>query len=228
VGREFRAGAALHNGKVSPAVKIGLILECQRDGPDEKVFKELFARFASHHTLSIEAAGNKRNLVEECGKAAQRLIETDGCDRVLIIWDLRPASWGDALEQANRKPCLKEDRTKVFAALDTVEGLRDKCVLVAIDAMLESLFLADKNALVRALNKKKPRTPITKQDIGNVKSSKITEPKKHLEKLYENQGLTRYADHTDALLITQEIMDIDDLIRNCASFARLWERANEE
>jgi hypothetical protein len=88
-------------------MKVGLILECQVDGPDEKVLRNLLNRFSPGIEISTLPQGNKANLLQQCGIAAKRLLD-DGCDRVVIIWDLYPADWGNVLQQQNRVPCLHD------------------------------------------------------------------------------------------------------------------------
>ncbi len=81
---------------------VGLILECQVDGPDEKVLCCLLAKFAAHVQVQTNCQRDKANLVREWGDAAKQLIE-DGCDHVVIVWDLHPAEWGDALKAKGKK-----------------------------------------------------------------------------------------------------------------------------
>ena len=107
-------------------------------------------RFAPEIELEPAAQGNKVNLVRDCGTAARQLLQ-DGCDHVMIVWDLYPADWGDGFRKPNRKPCLHRDRERIHLALHAAGVSLDDVSLVAIKYMLESWLLADKKALAAFL-----------------------------------------------------------------------------
>jgi len=217
-------------------VKVGLILECQAEGPDEKVLCCLLAKFAPHVEVRCICLGNKANLVRECGDAATQLL-ADGCDHVLIIWDLYPAEWGDALKAKGKKkrPCLKEDRERIFAALDKAGVVRETASLVATAFMLESWFLADTRAVAAHLAQKTGRT-ITVADLGSINPRTQTKPKDALSKMFEGQKCQRYRDFADAEGIARNVENLDDLKRHSpsalpkhpSSFQRFWEKATGE
>lgn len=171
-------------------MKLGLILECQFDGPDEKVLRCLLANFAPEIEVQTAAQGSKTNLVRDCGTAARQLL-ADGCDHVVIVWDLYPAEWGDALRQKNRVPCLHNDRERIHAALQTAGVDSATVALVAIEFMLESWLLADTSALAAFLSKSL-RREITGQQVGGHKPSREKKPKDTLSKIFEQHGHRSY------------------------------------
>ena len=78
---------------------IGLIPECGPQGADKFVCEYLAAKLRPNVTVVSRTMDDKPNLLSNAAKAAALLL-ADGCERVLIIWDLRPA-WPDK----DNKPC---------------------------------------------------------------------------------------------------------------------------
>ena len=207
-------------------MKLGLILECQVEGPDEKVLCCLLSKFAPEIELQAAAQGNKINLVRDCGTAARQLIE-DGCGHVMIVWDLFPAEWGDELKQKNRTPCLHEDRQRIYAALETAGVEAGQVSLVAIEYMLESWLLADHKALAAFLSKSAQRE-ITRQQVNGPNPATAKRPKDALSKIFEQQNHRAYRDFDHAVKVADEITDLRDLKRSCPTFQRFWEKATRE
>ncbi|RMG73891.1 MAG: hypothetical protein D6722_03100 [Bacteroidetes bacterium] len=82
-------------------MKLGVILECPKGGVDEKVYSYVFEQLCPELEVVVEEAGaNKQQMIESCGPVAEILLD-QGCEAVLIIWDLMPR-WGG-------EPCRKED-----------------------------------------------------------------------------------------------------------------------
>jgi hypothetical protein len=207
-------------------MKLGLILECQFDGPDEKVFRCLLRKFAGAIEVQTATQGNKINLVRDCGTAARQLL-ADGCDHVVIVWDLYPAEWGDALQQKDRTPCLHNDCEKIHAALRTAEVNLAQVSLVAVEFMLESWLLADKRALALFLSQEL-RREISAQQIGSPDPAREKRPKDVLSKMFERLDLRRpYRDNVHAVKIATQVSDLTQLKR-CPSFTRFWNKAVEE
>jgi hypothetical protein len=65
---------------------------------------------------------NETRLLEECGTVTRNLLLDDGCDRVVILWDERPA-WPDMREPF----CWHNDREKILAEL-TQAGIDNQFV----------------------------------------------------------------------------------------------------
>ena len=208
-------------------MKLGLILECQLNGPDAKVLRCLLTQFAREVELRIATEGNKVNLVRECGTTAKQLIE-DGCERVVIVWDLFPAEWGDALKQKDRNPCLHRDRERIHASLQAADVDFGRVSLVAVEYMLESWLLADKRAIAAFLSKslhKSLQKEITAQQVGGHNPAREKKPKDVLSKIFEQLDHRAYRDFDHAFKIANEITDLRDLKRLCPSFQRFWEKA---
>jgi hypothetical protein len=72
-------------------VKIGFIFECGPQGADQQVCEYLAGQLLPGVEWVSRTLDNKANLLQDAGRVAAALL-ADGCERVLIVWDLRPAS----------------------------------------------------------------------------------------------------------------------------------------
>jgi len=204
-------------------MKIGLITECQPDGPDEKVLRCLLAKFAASVEVEVNPTGSKQNLLRDCGSAASQLVK-DGCEIVFILWDLHPADWGDAVQQKDRKPCLHRDRERIFEAVDRASVPRTHVYLVAIKYMLETWFLADPQAVAAYLTRK-TRKEITAQDLGSINHKTANKPKDRLSDMFQENKCIMYRDFNDAHGIAQEVTELKRLVK-CDSFKRFWNKVS--
>lgn len=93
-------------------MKIGMIFECGPAGADKKVCEHLARQLQPEIEIMSLTLDNKPKLISDCGKAAAKLLQ-DGCDRILIIWDLYPA-W----RENKQKPCRKTDRLAIYKSLE--------------------------------------------------------------------------------------------------------------
>lgn len=200
-------------------MKIGLILECDRGGTDEQVYKYLISRLCPGMALAPQPAGkHKKNLIEACGKVAKLLLGS-GCDMVLIIWDLYPA-WGED------NPCRKRDVDAIRANL-TAEGVDlDKVKLVCIEQMLETILLADGGEAVtkykRHLAKGKNYTPPPfqpRRQLGNPKPKSLID-----DYMADGTGKKKgYNELTDTIKMVTLIDDLNVVAANMPSFERLMD-----
>jgi len=189
-------------------MKIGMILECGPKGADLKVC-EKFAR--QLHSENIEIVSitldNKPNLINDCGKVTNLLLK-DGCDRILIIWDLYPL-WRNNIVN----PCRREDCDAIQEALENA-GVKSKNVyLICIEAELEEWFLHDTYALSSVLSTQSHPVNIRKKLKGG------TNPKSVLTKIFKEYTGKPYNDLYHAEKIANEISNFNKLKR-CPSFAR--------
>jgi len=167
-------------------MKIGLVLECMKDGPDQKVLEPLVGKLIPPPIeVTSRTLGNKPKLLKGCGAVASELLK-DRCDRVLIVWDLWP-SWG------NENPCRLKDRNQAFESLAEAKVSLKKIRLLCIEQMLESWLLADPVPL-RALVTKwmAPRTPRNFRVPPNAVLH--TKPKVLLSQLFRQHRCRPYDD----------------------------------
>ncbi|MGK7873814.1 MAG: hypothetical protein AB4426_11040 [Xenococcaceae cyanobacterium] len=70
-------------------MKVGMIFECGPNGADKAVCEHLVRMLKPDIEISSVTLNNKPNLLSDCGDAAASLLG-EGCDRIVIIWDLYP------------------------------------------------------------------------------------------------------------------------------------------
>ncbi len=75
-------------------IRVGLLVECGRDGLEVIVCRKICRLLASDYGLEIQVdivpMDNKVRLIQECGPVVANLL-ANGCERVVILWDERPA-----------------------------------------------------------------------------------------------------------------------------------------
>ncbi len=180
-------------------MKIGMIFECGPQGADRKVCEYLAKQIKPDLEIESVTLDNKQKLIIDCGQAAAQLL-TDGCHRVLIIWDLYP-SW-----QREEAPCRKEDREAIERSLNIAAADKEKVALVCIEEELEAWLLADHRAVSAVLSK-----PHRKVNIKRQRSPERHNPKKRMNRLF-NENLGRpYIDRVYAEQIVKAMPDLNRL-----------------
>lgn len=183
-------------------MKVGMIFECGPKGADRTVCEHLAKRIRSDLEIKSETLDNKPNLIAECGTVAAQLLE-DGCERVVIVWDLYPA-W----REKGAKPCRKEDREGIAASLTSAGLELDKVALVCIEEELEAWLLADNRAISIVLSR-----PTHKVDIKRQRNPERGNPKKRMTKLFNENAGQPYRDLKHAETIAKAIPDFQRLRR---------------
>ena len=190
-------------------MKVGIIFECGPQGADRKVCEHLAKRIRPDLEIISETLDNKPDLIVGCGIVAAELLD-DGCDRVIIIWDLRPA-WPDS----ESRPCLKEERQAIHDSLRGANVRSDVVYLVCIQQELEAWLLADERALGSVLSR--PAHPVAIQ--RRRKAHLIPNPKSVLNSIFKQHRGRRYVDRIHAEHIVKAIPDLKRL-RRVPSFRR--------
>ncbi|BAZ16419.1 hypothetical protein NIES4071_82950 [Calothrix sp. NIES-4071] len=167
--------------------------------------------------ISSVTLDNKPNLVSECGIAAAQLLK-DGCERILIVWDLYPA-WREKKES----PCRKEDRVAILESLAQAGVTSSQVYLVCIEEELEAWLLADGRAISSVLSK--PTHPVKIKDTKN--PERVRNPKKTLNKMFQENIGRPYVDRQHAKMIVEKLEDLNKLNR-CPTFARFAEKLTEK
>lgn len=188
-------------------MKVGLILECGPDGPDQQVCEYLIKRLDPEIEVKSATMTGKPSLIENCGKAAKAHFD-DGCDRVVIVWDLSP-SW-----RRGEPSCRKLDREKILESLAKA-GVTANAYLVCIKHELETWVLADERALIAYLS--------TTSRAAEVDQTKFPErepnPKKRLRQIFAVNRHPPFNEQIHALSVISEVLDFNRL-RRSASFKR--------
>lgn len=192
-------------------MKIGMIFECGPQGADRKVCEHLVSRLAEQYRLDLQAESltldNKKKLIAGCGQSAAQLLFVDGCDRVVIIWDLYP-SWRE------EAPCRKEDREAIERSLKAAHVDMGKVELICIEEELEAWLLADHRAIDTVLSK-----PHRKVNVKRQKAPERHNPKKRMIRLFNDHVGRPYSDRIHAERIAKALPDLQKLKR-VATFQR--------
>jgi hypothetical protein len=195
-------------------MRVGLIFECGPAGADKVVCELLARRLKPSIQIASVTLDNKPKLLADCGQATARLLQ-DGCERVVIVWDLYPP-W----RSGGAKPCRRTDRQAIAKSLKQA-GVKHKLVyLVCIHEELEAWLLADGRALSKVLSR--PAHPVRVRDIK--KPDQTTKPKTRLIQLFKEKSGKPYSDRVHARLIVEALPDLAR-IKRCASFVRFAVKA---
>lgn len=125
---------------------IGFIFECGPAGADKQVCEHLAAHLRPGVPIVSRTMDNKLKLLAGAAPVARQLLE-QGCERVLIVWDLRP-SWPDKKE----KPCRAKERSALLAGLANERIGNARVFLVCVEQELESWLLASDHAITAFLS----------------------------------------------------------------------------
>jgi Domain of unknown function (DUF4276) len=194
-------------------LKIGMIFECGPAGADKKVCEYLARQLQPEIEIMSVTLDNKPKLIGDCGRAAAQLLQ-DGCDRVLIIWDLYPA-W----REKKQKPCRREDRLAIHKSLENEGVPLANTHLICITEELEAWLIADGRAVSAILST--PEHPVTIKDTKN--SERKANPKKYLNQLFRQHKGKPYSDLQHAEKIAQLMPDLNKINR-CSSFMRFADK----
>jgi hypothetical protein len=197
-------------------MKIGFVFECGSEGADKQVCEFLARQIQPNIAPVSRTLDNKPRLFQECGLVAANLLD-DGCECVLIIWDLRPA-WPDK----KHKPCRKAERDAIFVALEKA-GISDHPVfLVCIEQELESWLLADEKKISSYLS-----TDARSYEAPQVKKpDRVQNPKSVMMKHFRDARGLRYEDRTHAIKVLQAAETDLKRLRRSQTFVRFESKLN--
>jgi hypothetical protein len=151
---------------------------------------------------------NKARLMQGCGREALNLLR-DGCERVVILWDERPA-WPDE----HRLLCYHHDLVQIREQLRQVNLHEAPVFLVCIEREFESWLLFD-HILLSALLSRETR-PVRISRLRN--PDRMKNPKGVMMSIFERHG-KRYVDVQYARRIADNLDSLTRL-KKCRSFRR--------
>lgn len=191
--------------------KIGFIFECGPQGADKQVCEYLANQLRPGAQLILRTLDSKLNLLTEAGKVAASLL-ADGCNCVLIVWDLRPA-WPDK----KNKPCRHAERQAVLKALRQAGiTVTQPVYLVCIEQELESWVLADEKKISDFLST--AAHPYSAYKVS--KPDRVPNPKSVMLNHFKMARGSRYEDRIHAVkILSQNPLDLKKM-RRSASFVR--------
>lgn len=187
-----------------------MILECGPQGADKAVCEYLANLLNPEIEVVSLTLDNKPGLIENCADAATTLFELEGCDRVVIVWDLYPA-W----RKAGERPCRNQDREQILEKLQNAGVINSNVFLVCIEEELEAWLLWEPQAISIFLSK--PHRKIKVNKVG--RSEQVKNPKVKLNKIFQENVNIPYSDRIHAKQIVQNIVNTNRL-RRCETFVR--------
>lgn len=194
-------------------MKIGFIVECGPQGAEMEVIPFLAKQLCPDIEVDVIPLDRKPRLIQQCGEWTAGLLD-EGCDRILIIWDLYPA-W----REAGVNPCRREDCEAIFSALEKAgvgpAQIEAQVGLVCIQEELEAWLIADGRALSSVLS-----TAAHAVKIRHVRNAEqMRNPKKALNRKFKEQIGRQYSDRFHAIQIVRALPDLKRL-RRLETFAR--------
>jgi len=191
-------------------MKIGFVFECGPQGADKQVCEYLAGKLRPSDTFVSRTLDNKANLLASAGIVAAALLE-DGCERVLIVWDLRPA-W----PEKGLKPCRHDERLALLEALAKAGVAGKPVFLVCIEQELESWLLADEKKLSDFLS-----TPAHRYEAERVRApDRVQQPKASVINHFKQGRGWRYDDKVHAVKVMRQELPDWRKLRRSTSFQR--------
>jgi len=195
-------------------IKVGFIFECGLKGADVMICEYLALQIRADISPVSRTLDNKENLLRDAGRVAAALF-ADGCERVLIVWDLRPA-WPDK----KHKPCRRGERLAVLEAVAKA-GIADKPVfLVCVEQELESWLLADETKISAYLST--TAHPYKAERVKN--PDRVPNPKAVMLNHFRTARGWRYEDRTHAIKVMKAVDTDFKKLRRSPSFARFEDK----
>jgi hypothetical protein len=190
---------------------IGFVFECGPQGADKSVCEYLTSHLKPGESFVSRTLDNKPRLLKEAPSVARKLLELEGCDRVLIVWDLRPA-WPAKKD----KPCRAKERQSLLDGL-AHHGLANAPVyLVCVEQELESWVIACDHAITAYLSR--PAHAYKAKRVRRPDQEK--NPKSAMMKHFETARGWRYDDREHAVKVLKAApLDLSRL-RCSVSFER--------
>lgn len=197
--------------------RVGILVECGRRGLEDVVCRRLCALLREHTGVVFEEEivpmDNKPNLIETCGAVTANLFAS-GCDRVVILWDERPA-W----PRAGEPLCWHNDREDILANLQRARVADRRVHLVRIEREFQSWLLFDHDMLSSVLS-----TTAHPVRVGRQKSpDRMSNPKSTMTSLFRQHRGRQYVDIQHAADFARCLRNLTRL-RRCETFRRFAER----
>lgn len=189
-------------------MKVGFVFECGPAGADVQVCEFLARQIVPGIEPVSRTLDNKANLLKDAAKVAARLLAA-GCERVLIVWDLRPAWPGP-------KPCRKVERETLLTSLNEANLTGKPVFLICIEQELESWLLADEAKISAFLST--DAHPYVARRVRN--PDHVANPKSAMMNHFTTARGWRYEDRTHAIKVLKAAKTKLNRLRSSHTFAR--------
>ncbi len=195
-------------------MKVGLIVECTPSGMESIVCPKLIALLAQETGQPIELHAvrtmtNKKLLINDAADAAKILL-SEGCDRVVVLWDENPP-WSPDEDFADER-CWHIERQQLIENLGAAKVNPKRIRLVCIEREFETWLLHD-DALISTVVSTQNHPYKAKSTPNPVT---IADPKAALEKHYRNNHRSFNPD-VAAVSFAQNIDSLNRL-KKCDTF----------
>jgi hypothetical protein len=202
-------------------MKVGLIVECAPQGLEDVVCPKILDLLAAECKVKIERSIrtmiDKKLLILDCAATARALF-SDGCDRVVILWDENPP-WTPEKDIAAKR-CWRHERDAILAELKKARDIPlAKVGLVCVEHEFETILMYDTD-LLRAVVSPSKEHPAKVKKIPNPLA--FDDPTAALRKLFDRHN-SRYNKAAVAVKFAKHLESLDALKR-CDIFRRLAEK----
>lgn len=198
-------------------VRVGILVECGREGLEDVVCRRICELLEQQTRVRLQVdivpMDNKRRLILESGAAAARLLG-DGCQRVVVLWDERPA-WPTPGERL----CWHRDREDILASLRQA-GVGNRNVhLICIEREFESWLLHDERMLSCVFSTDAHAVRVPRQRHPH----RMPNPKGTMMRLFRQHRGWRYVDVQYARSFARCLESLSRL-RGCTTFRRFAQK----
>ena len=193
---------------------IGFIFECGPQGADKQVCEYLAGQLKPGEKIISRTLDTKLKLLEGAAHVAKQLL-AEGCNRVMIVWDLRPA-WPDRKD----KPCRAKERKTLLDGLANHGLATEPVYLVCVEQELESWVIACDHAISDYLST--PAHPYKAKRVRRPDQEK--NPKAAMMNHFESARGWKYEDRVHAVKVLRAApLDLNRL-RCSVSFQRFEDK----
>lgn len=189
-------------------MKYGFVFECCLDGPDYKVIKHLVKKILPDCDFQSATLGNKVKVLDECADSVDLFIST-GCNKVFIVWDLKP-KFTDC-------ECIVQERDLIRQKLINRNIPLGNVEFIGIVYELESWLLADITAVEGVLSTREH--PVKLDTIHY--PDRDRNPKGKLKRIFLAHRHYEYNDLDHAYRIIKNVEDVKKLGRS-GTFSRFY------
>jgi hypothetical protein len=204
-------------------MKIGFIVECTQEGPEELVVQAVMSTFRPKDEFLVSPMVDKGKLLEGAPGETKRLLD-GGCAKVFVLWDWHPleARWSDQVKKRWKPGVCRVEAHELRGKLKSADVQSGRIVLICVAQELEAWALADRQAIstVIAKRRRRPQEPVRRTR----KPEECPNPEQTLENIFRESDV-ELAKYTDVPAIIEQAQTTRfKHLKNCPSFVRLVEK----